>query len=125
MVSFAHRLRIRFLVLLMLMFLFVMASITATACTSSGSTTIGQPHTSMTITISAQHSTEGQLLTKLYALLLQHAGITVVERTVPDTNSAVFSAITSGQIDLYPEFTAIGMAKLSLYSTGNERLDYL
>lgn len=120
MLSFGYRLRTGFVVLLMLMLLCALP-----ACTGNGGTNNGEPHPSLTITISGQHSIEGQLLTKLYALLLQHAGINIVERTVPDTNGAIFNAMTSGQIDLYPEFTAIGMAKLNLYSTGNERLDYL
>jgi len=64
------------------------------------------------------------LLTKMYVLLLRHAGFNVIEKAALGTNAVVFNAITSGQIDLYPEFTATGQAKLGKSSTGNAQQDY-
>jgi osmoprotectant transport system substrate-binding protein len=68
--------------------------------------------------------TEAQLLTKMYTLLLSNAGCNVTEKARLGTNDIVFKAITSGQIDLYPEFTATGLAQLGLSTTHNAQQDY-
>jgi len=57
--------------------------------------------------------------------MLRHAGFNAVEHAAPGTDGVVFKAITSGQIDLYPEFTGTGLTKLGLNSTGNAQQDYL
>lgn len=96
------------------------------ACGSSGSSGNGTPsNSSITITVGGKLDTEAQLLTKMYVLLLEKAGFHVIERAALGTNDVVFNAINSGQIDLYPEFTATGLAKLGLNSTGNAQQDYL
>jgi osmoprotectant transport system substrate-binding protein len=94
---------------------------------SSGGSTGGggtSSNSSITLKVGGKLDTEAQLLTKMYVLLLRKAGFTVIERAALGTNAVVFSAITSGQIDLYPEFTATGLAKLGLQSTGNAQKDY-
>src|SRR5205085_1815863 len=68
--------------------------------------------------------TEAQLLTEMYVLLLQKAGFHVIPHLSLGTNAVVFNAITSGKIDLYPEFTATGLAKLGKQSTSNPQQDY-
>ncbi len=80
----------------------------------------GKPH----LTVGGKLDTEAQLLTKLYVLLLRKAGFDVTEKAKLGTNDIVHSAITSGQIDLYPEFTATGLARLKLKSTRNDQKDY-
>src|SRR5437588_11527589 len=60
----------------------------------------------------------------MYSLLLKKAGFHVIEKRALGTNAVVFAAITSGQIDLYPEFTATGLAKLGKQSTNNPQQDY-
>src|SRR5579859_449906 len=76
------------------------------------------------ITVGGKLDTEAQLLTEMYTLLLQNAGCNVTEKAKLGTNDIVFSAITSGQIDLYPEFTATGLARLGEQSTHNAQQDY-
>ncbi|HXX37062.1 MAG TPA: glycine betaine ABC transporter substrate-binding protein [bacterium] len=76
------------------------------------------------LTVGGKLDTEAQLLTKMYVLLLRHAGFAVTEKAKLGTNDIVFSAITSRQIDLYPEFTATGLARLGLKTTHNEQQDY-
>ena len=76
------------------------------------------------LTIGGKLDTEAQLLTKLYTLLLRNAGFTVTEKAKLGTNDIVHSAIVSGQIDLYPEFTATGLARLKLKSTHDAEKDY-
>ena len=67
---------------------------------------------------------EAQLLTKMYVLLLRHAGFDVEERASLGTNDVVFDAINSDRIDLYPEFTTDGLVRLQLPTTHNAQKDY-
>ncbi|HLW48073.1 MAG TPA: glycine betaine ABC transporter substrate-binding protein [bacterium] len=76
------------------------------------------------LTVGGKLDTEAQLLTKLYALVLRNAGFDVTEKAKLGTNDIVHNAITSGQIDLYPEFTATGLARLKLKTTHNDQRDY-
>jgi osmoprotectant transport system substrate-binding protein len=93
-----------------------------TTGSSSGGTT---PAASKgTITVGGKLDTESQLLTKMYTLLLRKAGFTVNEKAALGNSTIVFQAITSGQIDLYPEFTATGLNKLGLPSANDPQKDY-
>jgi osmoprotectant transport system substrate-binding protein len=76
------------------------------------------------LTVGGKLDTEAQLLTKMYVLLLRHAGFDVTEKAKLGTNDIVFNAIRSGQIDLYPEFTATGLARLGLKTTHDDQKDY-
>lgn len=68
--------------------------------------------------------TEAQLLTKMYVLVLRHAGLTVIERAALGPNTVVFNALRSHAIDLYPEFTTTGLEQVNITSTGNAAKDY-
>jgi osmoprotectant transport system substrate-binding protein len=57
-------------------------------------------------------------------LVLRSAGFDVTEKARLGTNDIVHNAILSGQIDLYPEFTATGLARLKLKTTHDDRRDY-
>lgn len=76
------------------------------------------------LTVGGKLDTEAQLLTKLYVLVLRSAGFDVTEKARLGTNDIVHNAILSGQIDLYPEFTATGLARLKLKTTHDDRRDY-
>ncbi len=105
-------LRAKLSLLLIVIMLFLMAG--NVSCTSGGTHLV----------VGGKLDTEAQLLTKMYVLLLRHAGFDVTEMAALGTNKDVFNAITSGQIDLYPEFTANGLAKLNLRKTRNQQHDY-
>ncbi len=98
------------------------------ALTGCGSTSTGGNSNSVCkgtkVTVGGKLDTEAQLLTKMYTLLLSNAGCNVTEKARLGTNDIVFKAITSGQIDLYPEFTATGLAQLGLSTTHNAQQDY-
>lgn len=97
------------------------------ACGSSGGTATGSgtpSNSSITITVGSKLDTEGQLIGEMYILLLKKAGYNVVSKLALGTNAVVFNAISSGQIDIYPEFTATGLTKLGLTSTGDPQKDY-
>jgi len=87
---------------------------------SPGASAAGKPH----LTVGGKTDTEAQLLTKLYVLVLRKAGFDVTEKAKLGTNDIVHNAIVSGQIDLYPEFTATGLARLKLKTTHNDQKDY-
>ncbi len=124
MTSFLRSLQAKSLVLLILIPLLL------AACGSSGSPGTGTggsstpSNSSIKLTVGGKLDTEAQLLTKMYVLLLRKAGFQVTERAALGTNAVVFNAITSGQIDLYPEFTATGLAKLGQQSSGDSMKDY-
>src|SRR5215469_18109424 len=87
---------------------------------SPGALAAGKPH----LTVGGKLDTEAQLLTKLYVLVLRKAGFDVTEKSKLGTNDIVHAAITSGQIDMYPEFTATGLARLKLKTTHDDQKDY-
>ncbi|HEV2438502.1 MAG TPA: glycine betaine ABC transporter substrate-binding protein [bacterium] len=87
---------------------------------SPGAAAASKPH----LTVGGKLDTEAQLLTKLYVLVLRKAGFDVTEKSKLGTNDIVHNAIVSGQIDLYPEFTATGLARLKLKTTHNDQKDY-
>ena len=77
-----------------------------------------------TITVGGKLDTEAQLLTEMYTELLQKGGYTVNEKLALGNSIIVFQAITSGAIDLYPEFTATGLNQLKIPSTYDPQKDY-
>ncbi len=76
------------------------------------------------ITVGGKLDVEAQLLTEMYTQLLQNAGFTVNEKLALGNSIVVHQAITSGAIDLYPEFTATGLNTLGLKSAYDPQKDY-
>ena len=60
------------------------------------------------VVIGSKDFSESQILAEVYALALEDAGIPV-ERKFSIANSAVHTAITTDEIDLYPEYTGTGL----------------
>lgn len=60
------------------------------------------------ITVSSKIDTEGGLLGSMILLALQDAGLPVQDRLQLGGTPIMRDAITSGQIDIYPEYTANG-----------------
>jgi osmoprotectant transport system substrate-binding protein len=76
------------------------------------------------ITVGGKLDVEAQLLTEMYAQLLQNAGYSVTEKLALGNSIIVHKAITSGAIDLYPEFTATGLNTLGLKSAYDPQKDF-
>lgn len=94
------------------------------ACGSSGNSP-GSGNTSKgTLTLGSKLDVESQLITEMYSLLLTKAGYTVNTKLALGNSVIVFQAITSGDIDMYPEFTATGLNTLGISSTHNPQQDY-
>ncbi len=94
------------------------------AAARAGSAASMADNSKITLTVGGKTDTEAQLLTKIYTLLLRHAGFKVTEKARLGTNNIVHAAITNGQIDLYPEFTATGLAHLKIKTTHDAEKDY-
>src|SRR5580700_1755176 len=95
------------------------------ACGSTGTSTgNGTPTSKGSITVGSKLDVESQLITKMYTLLLRKAGFTVTEKAALGDSPFVLSAIKSGAIDLYPEFTATGLNALGIKSAYDPQKDY-
>jgi osmoprotectant transport system substrate-binding protein len=64
--------------------------------------------TAQNITVSSKIDTEGGLLGNIIAMALQDAGLQITDRLQLGGTPIMRDAITSGQIDIYPEYTANG-----------------
>lgn len=60
------------------------------------------------VVIGSKNFTENEIVAEIYALALEDAGIDV-ERKFDISSSVVHTAITSDEIDLYPEYTGTGL----------------
>jgi osmoprotectant transport system substrate-binding protein len=117
-------LRAKSFALLVIISLVVLAGCGSSNTSSGSSSSGGSSNSSIHLTVGGKLDTEAQLLTSLYAQVLEHAGFQVTEKPKLGTNDIVFNAISKGDIDLYPEFTATGLAKLGLKTTHNVQQDY-
>ncbi len=105
--------------------LIVLVCIPLLILSACGSTTSnGGPSSKGTITIASKLDTESQLITMMYNLLLTKAGYTVNEKAALGNSTIILSAIKSGAIDLYPEFTATGLNALGIASAHDPQKDY-
>ena len=64
-----------------------------------------------TVKVGSKDFTESLIVSEIYALALENAGYTV-ERKQNIAGSLVHTAITSGDIDLYPEYTGTGLLSI-------------
>lgn len=84
---------------------------TLAACSGGGSGAGSEGTATGTIVVGSKDFTEGEVLSEVYALALENAGFTV-KRSFDISSSVVHTALTSGDIDFYPEYT--GTALLSI-----------
>lgn len=63
------------------------------------------------IVVGSKSFTEGNILSEIYALTLEDAGYQV-ERKFDVSGALVHKAITSGEIDLYPEYTGTALLEI-------------
>lgn len=83
-----------------------------TACgasgTAAGSASGSGAAATGTVTVGSKDFTEGEILSEIYALALENAGFTV-NRKFDISSSVVHQSLTSGDIDLYPEYTGTAL----------------
>ena len=63
------------------------------------------------VIVGSKDFTENEIVAEIYALALEEAGFTV-ERRMNIAGSVVHTSITSGEIDLYPEYTGTGLISI-------------
>jgi osmoprotectant transport system substrate-binding protein len=81
-------------------------------------------NTASAITVTSKLDPESQLIAEMYAQLLQKAGYTVNLKLAFGDTTFNFRAITNGDTDIYPEFTATGLNTLKIPSTYDPEKDY-
>jgi osmoprotectant transport system substrate-binding protein len=118
--SLAHSLKTRGLVSLACL---VMLLLTA-ACGSTGTTSGSGGSGKGNLVIASKLDVESQLIAEMYGLLLKKDGYNVTQKAALGNSTIIFQAITSNQIDIYPEFTATGLNKLGIPSSYNPQKDY-
>ena len=122
--SLLSTLKARAVIFLAIISLLVLAGCGGSTGSSGGGSGSGANNSDVTITVGSKDDPEAQLMGQMYAQLLRHAGFKVVEKIKLGGNAIVFSAISSGAIDVYPEFTATGLAKLGAKTTHDVQKDY-
>lgn len=106
-------------------FLLVLALIPMLILSACGGTSgNGSSSSKVPITVASKLDLDGHILGEMYVLLLRKAGYTVNSKLALGDNATLFSAIKSGAIDLYPEFTGTGLSLLGLKSAYNPIADY-
>jgi osmoprotectant transport system substrate-binding protein len=116
--------RAKSLVLFSLLSLVILSACGSSSTSSTSSSSTPNANANISITVGSKDDTEAQLLGQMYALLLEKAGYHVTEKLKLGGNAIVSSAIQSGAIDLYPEFTATGLAQLGLQTAHDVQKDY-
>jgi len=107
---------------LLLFALISMLILSACGTTSGGN---GTPTTTkVPIIVGSKLDLDGHLLGEMYVLLLKKAGYTVTPKLALGDNATLFSAIQSGAVSLYPEFTGTGLSLLGIKSAFNPDTDY-
>src|SRR3989441_595666 len=118
-----HSLGAKFLLLFALIPMLILSACGGSTGSSTSSSGTSTP-TKVPITVGSKLDPEAQLLGEMYVLLLQKAGYTVNAKLALGQTPVVFSALKSGAIDLYPEFTATGLNILGVKSAFNPAQDY-
>ncbi len=84
----------------------VLMALVLASC-GGGSSTGGDKN----VIVGSKDFTENEIVAEIYALALEDAGFTV-ERQMNIAGSVVHTSITSGEIDIYPEYTGTGLISI-------------
>jgi osmoprotectant transport system substrate-binding protein len=101
-----------------------MLLLAACGSTSNPAANSNNPNANVTLTIGSKLDTESEIIAELYSLALRDQGFKVNEKLAFGNNTIIFQGIKSGQLDLYPEFTATGLQALNKTSSLNDQQDY-
>lgn len=78
----------------------------------------------ISLTIGSKNDPDGQLLAEMYSLLLANQGFNVTTKLALGQTPVLSSAIQSGKIDIYPEFTGTGLSIGNLPTTTDPQQAY-
>jgi osmoprotectant transport system substrate-binding protein len=94
----------------------LMVVLTLAGCGGGGSGS-GNNNANIKITVGSKNDPDGQLLAQMYSLLLTKAGYSVTTKLALGQNKVLDTAIKSGSIDIYPEFTGTALSVNNLPAT--------
>lgn len=89
----------------------VLAAVMALSMVSCGSGSGSSSSKDKTIVVGSKDFTENLIVAEIYSLALEDAGYTV-DRKFNIAGSIIHKSITSGEIDLYPEYTGTGLLSI-------------
>ncbi len=101
----------------------LMSVLTMAGCGGGGSGT-GKPGSGVSLTVGSKKDADGQLLGEMYALLLENAGYTVNRKLGVGDTPFLDSAIKSGAVDIYPEFTGTASSTYKLSVSQDPKAAY-
>ena len=100
----------------------LMSILTMAGCGGGGSGSgVGS---GVTVKVGSKKDADGRLLGEMYAQLLEKAGYTVQRNLGAGDTPFLQSAIASGAVDLYPEFTGTAMSSYKLPPTQDAQAAY-
>lgn len=113
----------------------ILTTLILAACGASSSTTTGTGNGTpgglnsntgkgISVVIASKKDADGQLLAQMYALLLKKYGYNVTLKLGLGDNTVLDTAIKSGQVDIYPEFTGTALSNYGLQSTTDPQTAY-
>jgi osmoprotectant transport system substrate-binding protein len=103
----------------------LMSILTIAGCGGGGSgATSGKPGSGVSLTVGSKKDADGQLLGEMYAQLLENQGYTVTRKLGAGDTPFLDSAIKSGAVDLYPEFTGTALTVYKLPQTQDPHAAY-
>ena len=105
----------------------LLAILALAGCGGGGSGTTGgssKPGTGTNVTIGSKNDADGQLLAEMYSLLLQNQGFNVTTKLALGQTPVLNSAIKSGAVDIYPEFTGTALNIYTLPQTTDPQTAY-
>ena len=101
----------------------LMSVLTMAGCGGGGSGT-GKPGSGVSLTVGSKKDADGQLLGEMYAQLLENAGYTVNRKLGAGDTPFLDSAIKSGAVDIYPEFTGTASSTYKLSVSQDPKAAY-
>lgn len=90
----------------------------------SGNSTSSKPGAGISVTIGSKNDPDGQLLAEMYSLLLSNQGFNVTTKLALGQTPVLNSAIKSGAVSIYPEFTGTALSLYSLPQTTDPQTAY-
>lgn len=101
--------------------------LTLAGCGGGGSGSGGsssKPGAGVNVTVGSKKDADGQLQAEMYTLLLRNQGYNVTTKLALGDNKVLNSAIKTGDVDIYPEFTGTAISYYSLTPTQDPQQAY-
>lgn len=102
--------------------------LTLAGCGGGGSGSNGgsssKPGSGVNVIVGSKKDADGQLEAEMYVLLLQNQGYSVTPKLALGDNKVLNSAIKSGDVDIYPEFTGTAISYYGLPQTQDPQQAY-